>query len=124
MSDAGQDEEQAELADSLLAESARDAEIGGYLFEGVKEAEDRAAEWIGSDGQIEFVLEQEAESGDTGNRPGGEIGEGAVLDFTILAEGFPEENGWGRVAIGDLRDVHNCIIQLVLTINNRIIHVT
>ena len=33
-----------------------------------------------------------------------------ILDFTVLAEGFADEDGGGRIAIGDLRHVHNCIV--------------
>src|SRR5712691_5620115 len=56
---------------------------------------------------------------DPGSRPGGEVGDGAVLDFAVLAERFTEEDGWGRAAIGDLRHVHNCIISEIGMHNNR-----
>ena len=118
MSDAGQDEEQGELAEPLLAEGGRDAEIGGYLIERMKESEDGAAGGLGSSGQVEFALEQQAESGDAGSGPGGDVGDGAILDFAVLAEGFAEEDGGGRGAIGDLRDVHNCIIALLVNNHN------
>ena len=62
MSDAGQNEEQGELAESPLAEGAGDAEIGGYLFERMEETEDGAAGGFGNGGQIEFALEQTAEN--------------------------------------------------------------
>src|SRR5260370_25577020 len=119
MSDAGQNEEQGELAGFLLAEGARDAKIGGQLMERMEEAEDRAAGGLGNGGQVEFAAEQTAESGDPGSRPGGEVGDGAVLDFAVLAERFTEEDGWGRAAIGDLRHVHNCIISEIGMHNNR-----
>src|SRR5258708_33723989 len=119
MSDAGQNEEQGELAGFLLAEGARDAKIGGHLMERMEEAEDRAAGGLGNGGQVEFAAEQTAESGDPGSRPGGEVGDGAVLDFAVLAERFTEEDGWGRAAIGDLRHVHNCIISEIGMHNNR-----
>src|SRR5260370_40450487 len=119
MSDAGQNEEQGELAGFLLAEGARDVKIGGHLMERMEEAEDRAAGGLGNGGQVEFAAEQTAESGDPGSRPGGEVGDGAVLDFAVLAERFTEEHGWGRAAIGDLRHVHNCIISEIGMHNNR-----
>src|SRR5579883_3489067 len=45
-----------------------------------------------------------------GGRPVGEIGQGAILDLAVLAEGFAqEEGGWG-VAVGDGGDVHDFCI--------------
>ena len=35
-----------------------------------------------------------------------EIGEGAIFHFAIFAEGFAEEDGRGRVTVGDGGDVH------------------
>ena len=40
-----------------------------------------------------------------------EIGEGAVEDFAVLAEGFAEEDGGRGVAVGDGGDVHAYIIR-------------
>ena len=53
-----------------------------------------------------FVLEQLAEGVDLGGGPGGEIGEGAFADLGA----FAEEDGRGRVAVGDDLDVHGNII--------------
>ena len=43
----------------------------------------------------------------------GDIGEGASLDFAILAIGFTEEDGWRRVAVGYGGDIHAYIIQVI-----------
>jgi hypothetical protein len=40
----------------------------------------------------------------------GEVGDGAIVDFAILAEGFAEEDGGRGVAVGDDRDVHATIL--------------
>jgi len=64
MGDAGQDEEQGELAEFLLAEGAGDAEIGGYLLERMEESEDGPAGGIGNGGMVEFAAKETAESVD------------------------------------------------------------
>jgi hypothetical protein len=40
----------------------------------------------------------------------GEIGEGAVADLAVAAEGLAEEDGGRGVAVGDGGDVHAYII--------------
>jgi len=42
-----------------------------------------------------------AERFDAGGEPVGEVGQGAILDLAVLAEGFAQENGGRGVAIGD-----------------------
>ena len=95
MGNTGQDEEQGELAELLLAEGAGDAEIGGYLFERMEESEGGTAGGRGNEGMVEFAAEETAESADTGFGPGGEVEESAVSDFAVLAEGFAQEDGRG-----------------------------
>src|SRR5215469_5642148 len=41
----------------------------------------------------------------------GDVGEGASLDFAVLAVGFAQEDGGRGVAIGDSGDVHAYIIR-------------
>ena len=55
---------------------------------------------------IEVAVEEAAEGANPLGWPGGEVGEGAVLDFAILAETFAEEDGRRGVAIGDDGDIH------------------
>jgi hypothetical protein len=112
MGDASQDQEQGELAESLLAESASQAQTGSNLMQSVEHAEDGSANGIGSGEIVEFAAQQAAQRVDAGSRPGGEVGKCAVLDFGVLAEGLTEENGRGRGAIGDHCHVHNCIISI------------
>lgn len=50
----------------------------------------------------------------SGSRPGRDIEEGAVFDFAVLAEGLAKEDGRRGVSIGDLRDVHEQIIQPII----------
>jgi hypothetical protein len=40
----------------------------------------------------------------------GEVGEGAVLDLAVLAEGFPEEDRGRGVAVGNGGDIHDFYI--------------
>jgi hypothetical protein len=58
------------------------------------------------------------------NLMGGEmsdVGDGASLDFAVLAVGFAEEDGGGRVAVGHGGDVHAYIIHKN-TLDTSIIH--
>jgi hypothetical protein len=44
---------------------------------------------------IEVAAERAAERFDASGRPMGEIGEGAIFDFAVFAEGFTQEDGGG-----------------------------
>jgi len=79
--------------------------------EHIEDAEDRAAGRLGSRRQVKLTAEEKAESGNAGSGPGGDVGDSAVFDFAILAEGLANEDGRGRVAIGDLRHVHDFMIE-------------
>ena len=39
-----------------------------------------------------------------------DVGEGAGLDFAVIAIGLAEEDGRGGVAVGNLRHVHDYIL--------------
>ena len=108
MGDAGKDKKQGELAGALVAEGASDAEIAGNLMERLEDAEDGTGAWIGTGDSVQFAAQQTAKSVDTGSGPGGEVGEGTVFDLAVLAEGFAQQDRRRGVAVGDLRDVHNC----------------
>jgi hypothetical protein len=58
-------------------------------------------------------LQEAAQEIDLGGRPGGEIGEGALVDLGADADGFAEEDSRRGVAIGDGLDVHGSMIQLL-----------
>jgi len=57
-------------------------------------------------GLVEFAAQQAAEGFNAGGGPVGEVGEGAILDFAVLAEGFAQEEGGRGVAVGDGGDIH------------------
>ena len=108
MGNAGQNQEQGQFTEPLLTEGASDAKIGGYLLERIEEAEDGAAGRLGCRGrQIEFPAQQTTQSGDTGSRPGGNVGDGPVPDLAVFTERLTEQNGGRRVAVWDLRYIHN-----------------
>jgi hypothetical protein len=110
MSDAGQNQKQGELAELPWAEGGRNSEIGGDLLEGMEYAEDGAGCGLGNGGMVEVAAEQAAKGVDAGFGPGGEIEESAVFNFAVFAKRLAQEDGRGRSAVGDLRDVHNHIV--------------
>ena len=118
MGNASQDQEEGELTETGVAERGIDTEIGGDLIERMEEAEDRTAGGFGSGVLIEFPPQETPKGGDAGSRPGGNIEEGAVFDLAVLAEGLAKEDGRRGVSIGDLRDVHELIIQPIINAVN------
>jgi hypothetical protein len=65
------------------------------LFEGEEETEGGAADGSSVGEVIEIATEETTEEFDARWGPGGEVGEGAVLDLAILAEALAEEGGGG-----------------------------
>ena len=63
-------------------------------------------EGIGRSGSNSGALQYLAQSFNFGCRPIGKIGDGAVVDLSILTEGLPQEDSGRRVAIGYDRYVH------------------
>jgi len=76
----------------------------------VKGLRERGAEGGGA-------LENGAEGIDLRRGPMGEIGESAVEDLAVLAEGLAEEDGRRGVAVGDRGDVHAYTIQQIVRIS-------
>jgi hypothetical protein len=106
MGNTSQDQEEGELAQPGVAERGSDSEIGGDLVECVEKTEDGTAGGFGSGVAIEFAPQETPEGGDAGSGPGGNVEEGAIFDFAILAEGLAKEDGRRGVSVGDLRYVH------------------
>jgi hypothetical protein len=86
----------------VKAEMAKSAEDGGDMAMR-KRAEDLKG-LVASD-QI-LALQDATQEVDLSSGPGGEIGEGAFVDFGADADGFAEEDGRRRVAVGDGLDIH------------------
>src|SRR5271169_5201201 len=124
MRQARQDEEQGQLAESRVAEGRGDAEGIGDLLQDIEHAKDRAeGRFRRKRGTIELSAQGAAERLDARRLPMGEIGEGAVLDFTVLAVSLAKENGGRGVAVGDGGDVlvdliHQPISSVKKIINN------
>ncbi len=70
----------------------------------------------GNDGA---AFEQRLEAGDPLVRPVGEVQEGALLDLASLAVALAQQDGGGRVAIGDRFDIHWSIIAITPNLNNQ-----
>ena len=112
MGHTGQHQEQTQFRQPAVTEHRRDAQPFGHPLQHEEQSKDRSQlrgqRQVG--GLVEFAAQQAAQGLDAGGRPVGEIGQGAILDLAVLAEGFAqEEGGWG-VAVGDGGDVHDFCI--------------
>ena len=113
MGDAGQDQKQSQLARFGHAEGSGKADVGGHLFERVEQTEDMPAFGIGQAGGVDLAAQEAAQGVNARARPGGDVGDGAVLDLAVFAVRLADEDGGGRGAIGDFRHVHEfSILQL------------
>src|SRR6267378_2330017 len=106
MCHAGQDQKQAQLGHRCVAQCTANPEGLGDLFQDKEQAEDGAQRHFGGRGLIKIAAQSAAERLDTSGIPMGEIGEGAIFHFALFAEGLAEEDGGGRIAVGDGGDVH------------------
>jgi hypothetical protein len=57
-----------------------------------------------ADGGVAF--EDQAQGFDLFGGPVGEIGQGAIFDFAVFAEGLAQEDGGGGVTVGHHGDIH------------------
>ena len=86
MRQARQDQEQGQLAESRVAERSGDAEGIGDLLQDIERTKDGAeGRCSRKGGLIELPAQGAAESLDARWLPMGEIGQGAVLGFAVLA---------------------------------------
>jgi hypothetical protein len=58
-----------------------------------------------------LTFQEAAQEIDLRGGPGGEIGEGALLDFGAGTDRFAKENGGRGIAIGDGLDIHGSMIR-------------
>src|SRR5258708_19687649 len=94
MRQTGQDQEQGQLAENGIAERGGDAQGIGDLFQGIQQAKDWTEGGFGERGSmIEVPTEGAAEGRDARRIPVGEIGQVAIFDLAIFAEGLPKKNG-------------------------------
>ena len=63
-------------------------------------------EGVSEGGERDAALEQDAEPPDQIVGPFGQVGEGALLDLAVLAEGLAEQDGGWGVPVGHAFDVH------------------
>ena len=117
--DAGGNESADEIA--LGATSTREQIGQAEMAQGAEDSGDMAMRKRAEDlegliaGDQIFAFQDAAQEVDLSGGPGGEIGEGALLDLGADADGFAEEDGRRGVAVGDGLDVHGSMIQLVST---------
>jgi len=101
MGHTGQDQKQAQLGYPCAAQGTAHPEGLGDLFQDKEHAEDGAQGRFGRCSLIEITAQSAAERLDASGVPMGEIGESAIFHFAVFAEGFAEEDGGGRLAVGD-----------------------
>ena len=69
---------------------------------------------------IEIATQGATESLDPSGIPMGEIGKGTIFNFAVFAEGFAEEDGGWRFAIGDGGDVHTYLLSQIHLLSTHI----
>ena len=89
--------------DTVKADPAGGAESGGDVA--VRQAADDG-EGVALGGDDGAAFEHAAQTFDVGRRPVGEVAEGTFTDLAVLAVALAQENGRGRVPVGDGFDIH------------------
>ena len=84
-----------------MADSGGKSELISDLLQDEKHAEDGALQEFLKRERVQFPAEEPAEDLDARCGPRGEVGDGAFFDFGALAEGLAQEDGGGRVTVGD-----------------------
>ena len=112
MAQAGQHQEQSQLAEAALSQRGADAEFLGNARRNVQETEDGTGDRIGRSEMIEITPQGAAESLDARRIPVGDIGDGTGLDLAILAVRLADQDGGQRGTIGDGGDIDAFIISV------------
>ena len=106
----GQDEVAAAIAvraeDPIEADLARCAERRGDMTMRQRADDGEGILLRGDDGA---AFEHAAQAVDVRGRPVGEVAEGALPDLAVLAVALAQQDGRGRVPIGDGFDIHGGI---------------
>src|SRR5271157_4516549 len=115
MGNARQHQEQSQLGEPAVTEGGAQTQSVGDLLQRQQQAED--ASQLGAlrevGGLIELPAQQAAEGFNAGRGPVRQVGDGAILDLTILPEGFAQEDGRRGIAVGDGGDIHDFYIQVI-----------
>ncbi len=107
MGQPGEHQEQSQLAQLAVAQRGGDADLIGHLFQRGQQAEDWTQGGRASHGVLVEVAAQGApQGGNAGRGPVGEVGQCAVFDFSVPAEGLAQQDGRRRIAVGHGGDVH------------------
>ena len=112
MAQAGEHQEQSQLAEAALSQRGADAEFLGNARQHVQQTKHRTGGGIGGSEMIEIPAQGAAESLDARRIPVGDIGDGTGLDLAILAVRLADQDGGWRGAIGDGGDVDAFIISM------------
>jgi hypothetical protein len=107
----GQDEIAAAIAvrteQPIEADLARRAQRGVDMTVRQRADKGDGIPFLGNDSA---AFQQRPEPGDPLAWPVGEVQEGALFDLAGLAVALAQQDGWGRIAIGDRFDIHGKMI--------------
>ena len=82
------------------------------MLQSVKHTKRRPHGGIGNRRIVQLAAQQTAQCLDSRAGPGGQVRQRSVLDLAVFAVGFAQQDSGGRVAIGNLGDIHADMIRL------------
>src|SRR5271167_2323469 len=98
---AREDQKQSQLAETTVADGSGQSELIGDLLQDEEQAEDGSLEQFLKREGVQFTAEEPAEDLDARGGPRGEVGDSTFFNLGAFPEGLAEEDGGGRVAVGD-----------------------
>jgi hypothetical protein len=99
------------VKDGVQTELAEGADHSSDMAVGKRPQDLERVGWRGNGGS---AFENLAQRGDLLGRPVGDIGESAVVNFAVFAEGLAQQDGGRRAAVGDDRHVHVDMIARII----------
>src|SRR6266699_2950714 len=106
MRQAREDQKQSQFSESVVADGGGESELLSDLLQDEQQAEDGALEQFLKWESVQFTAKEPAEDLQARGGPRGEVGDGAFFDLGAFSEGLAEEDGGGRVTVGDDIDEH------------------
>src|SRR6266403_1861983 len=117
-----QDQKQSQFSETAVADGGGKSELLSDLFQDEEQAEDGALEQFLKGKSIQFPAKEPAEDLQARRGPRGEVGDGAFFDLGAFSEGLAEEDGGGRVTVGDDIDEHGHKYTQILVGVKQVLH--